>query len=58
MKHPGPFHQLGGRYDTRGSAVPLDPAPYLAVLGRVPLLSLGGGVDFELAARACLEALS
>jgi HprK-related kinase B len=58
MKHPGPFHHSGGRYDTRGSVGALDPAPYLAVLGDVPLLAVSGGVDFDRALAACLEVLA
>ncbi len=57
MKHPGPFFHTGERYDTRGSACALEPAPYLEVLGSVPLLAISGGVDFPRALEACLEIL-
>lgn len=55
-KHPGPFYHSGGVYDTRGSVSELPAAPYLDVLGDVPLLAISGGVDWGVAVEAC-EAL-
>jgi HprK-related kinase B len=50
MKHPGPFI-LDGR--SQSTVLDHDPAPYLEHMGEVPVLELGGGVDFELAAAEC-----
>lgn len=53
MKHPGVFHT-----DPEHGALPApttgpEPAPYLDVMGDMPVLAFSGGVDFEAAADEC-----
>tara|TARA_B100000700_G_scaffold115723_1_gene130169 strand:- start:29753 stop:30919 length:1167 start_codon:yes stop_codon:yes gene_type:complete len=56
MKSPGPFYQdAHGRF--LSDQVPLDPEPYLAALGEVPVYEVSGTVDFDLLADHHLPAL-
>lgn len=55
MKAAGPFYQ-----DEQGHFSPnlqsLDPAPYLALMsGKVPVIDVSGGVDFDKVCQYCLE---
>ncbi|MDV7338232.1 HprK-related kinase B [Terasakiella sp. A23] len=57
MKSPGPFYQYGdGSFfmDT----TELDDQPYLETLANIPIFEASGTVDFEGAARFCLEEMS
>jgi HprK-related kinase B len=53
MKDPGVFYESD---DPSAGAMP-SADDYLAVLGDMPTLEIDGGVDFEAAARACLDFL-
>jgi len=50
MKHPGPFVLHGEAWGTTNQ---VDRAPYLALMGELPVLEFSGGVDFELAVAEC-----
>ncbi len=52
MKAPGPFYLPDDGPAPTGFEPP-DPAPYLEVLGRLPVYEASGGVDFEAGVRFC-----
>ncbi len=57
MKSPGPFYQYqDGSFFT--DTTELDDQPYLDLLANVPIFEASGTVDFDGAARFCLEELS
>ncbi|MEW8508267.1 MAG: HprK-related kinase B [Candidatus Thiodiazotropha sp.] len=54
MKSPGPFYQ-DGLGDFLRDDEPLQPAPYLALLERVPVYEVTGRIDFNELSRLCVE---
>ncbi len=54
MKSPGPFYQFkdGSFFQ---DDMPLDPTPYLDILADIPVFEATGGIDFDAAARFCLD---
>lgn len=56
MKSPGPFYQYSDGHFFSDETV-MDEAPYLDTLRDVPIYEVSGRVDFDYAARYCVEEL-
>lgn len=58
VKHPGIFHTVPGQAGaTPPPSGPPERAPYLAMMGDLPVINLTGGVDFRAAAALCRSLL-